>query len=693
MKPCLLATAALAALVAAPALAQDTPLVDIIVVTAPRATTTTALLDTAAPRPIEGPDPTALLARIPGGARVGNGALSGQAQYRGLFGHRLNLRVDGQRFASGGPNLMDPPFHYAPTALLAALEVDRGVSPVRNGPGLAGGMNAVFKRVGFGDGTDVRLAYDLSAETRTADDSHAAGGIVGVATGHWRANLLGSYERGRDAEFPGGTIRASRYERSVHGLSAGGRSGGHEFALDLRRQHTAPTGNPPFPMDIRYFDADFARLGYVGSHGDLRLEAALSYAEVDHAMNNFDLRPAPGAMERREALAEAVTRSAEAAVSGPVAGGRLRVGADLEDQDRNVFIGNPMNPAFLVVTLPDVGNRRAGAYAEWTGPLGVFEGEFGLRADRHETEAGRAVTGPAVAAGPVMLAQAFNAADRRREDITLDAVARVWTPPREGLSWRLTLARKTRVAGYVERFGWLPTSTSGGLADGNIYVGDLDLEPEVAWIAEAGFDYADARAYIRPTVFLREVDNYIQGVAFDATPGVPDTLQERVAAMSGDPTPLRFANVDARLYGLDMAAGVRLDGGWRLDGVASYVRGERPDVADNLYRVSPPSLTAALSHDAERWSVTAETRVVADQGKVSRANSEHRTGGYALFSLSGDWRVADGVRLSAGVENLLDRRYSDHLAGHNQIAGSDVPLGSRLPGTGRSAFVRVSVVR
>lgn len=677
----------------APAEEAAAPLVDVIVVTAPRSLAPAPTTENLEPSALAGPDPTALLARIPGGARVGNGALSGQAQYRGLFGHRLNLRVDGQRFASGGPNLMDPPFHYAPTTLVAALEVDRGVSPVRAGPGLAGGMNAVFKRLDFAEGAAVRPGYDLTAEARSADDSYSAGGVAGIATEDWRVNLLGSYEKGGDTEFPGGTIRGSRYERGVYGVSAGVRAGAHELALDLRHQHTAPTGNPPFPMDIRYFSTDFARLGYKTALGGIGLEAAFSYADVGHAMNNFDLRPAPAATNRRESLAEAVTRGAEAAIVAPFAGGSLRVGVDAEDLDRNVVITNPTNAAFLVTSLPQVETRRAGAYGEWTGPVGALHGEFGVRLDGHTSDAGRAIVGPALAAGPLALAAAFNTADRGRKDTTVDAVARVWTTPRNGLAWRLTLARKTRVAGYVERYAWLPTNTSGGLADGNIYVGDMNLDPEVAWIAELGFDYAHRRVYLRPTVFVREVDNYIQGVPFDTTPGVLDTLHERIAAMSGDPTPLRFANVDARLYGFDLAAGLKLAEHWRIDGVASYVRGERRDIGDNLYRVSPPNLTAALTYEADRWSVTAETRIVADQAKVSKTNAEWRTGGYGLVSLYGDWQLREGVRVAGGVENLLDRRYSDHLAGYNQITGSDVPLGARLPGVGRSAFLRVSFAR
>ena len=119
--------ASLAALLAAagPAFAEDDApaLQDVVVVTGHSNSTETETQMTPDYLPLEGPDITHLLARTPGGARIGNGALSGQVQYRGLFGERLNVRVDGQRFASGGPGLMDPVFHYAPAPLLSLIHI------------------------------------------------------------------------------------------------------------------------------------------------------------------------------------------------------------------------------------------------------------------------------------------------------------------------------------------------------------------------------------------------------------------------------------------------------------------------------------------------------------------------------------------------------------------------------------------
>lgn len=135
------ATAFAAVAATCPALAQTSDQTDgnLIIVTAQR---TTALnLDREADEELAtGPDAAAFIARQPGMALVDNGALSGQVQMRGLFGERILLRVNGQHFATGGPNAMDPAMHYAPMALIERVEIARGASPVRDGPGFGGAL-------------------------------------------------------------------------------------------------------------------------------------------------------------------------------------------------------------------------------------------------------------------------------------------------------------------------------------------------------------------------------------------------------------------------------------------------------------------------------------------------------------------------------------------------------------------------
>ena len=685
-----LGSVALSACIAVPAHAQDDPLTDVIVVTAARASEATTDITLPDGTAVSAPDSAGLVARLPGAALIDNGGISGQVQYRGLFGDRVLIRINDQRFQTGGPNSMDPPMHYAPMPLIDRVEVDRGIGPVRDGPGLAGGVNARLKQVDFTDTSAVTGHYDASALYRSVDDSRAVGGVAGLANDRFRFNLLGSYEEGENMRFPGGRVRDSGFRRDVFGLSTGYRTDAGEFGLELRRQETGHSGNAPFAMDIIYFDTNFARASFKGDVGrDIRIEAGFGYAGVRHGMDNHTLRPAPAnpAM-KRYSYAEADSFTGNVRLTFGPDDRHLSVGGDFEQADKAVRITNPDNAAFFIDSLPGIDLSRLGGFAEWRGALGGIETELGLRVDHHAVSAGSPVLGMAVPAGPRMLATAFAKDDRQWSDETVDLVARLW---REAGAFtpRLTLARKTRAPNPVERFAWLPTEASGGLADGNIYVGNMGLKPETAWIAEAGFDWRTGSLYARPTIFYRRIDNYVQGVPFDATPGVADTTVEMVSAMNGDATPLRFANVDAELYGFDMDFGARLTDNLRVDGVASYVRGKRRDIADNLYRVAPPTLRLAATWEEARWSVTAETVGTARQRKVSRTNGEAASSGYVLVNLLGEWTVRPGLSLSAGVENLFNRHYLEHLAGYNRVSGSDVAVGSRLPGAGRGGFVRL----
>ena len=97
----------------------------------------------------------------------------------------------------------------------------------------------------------------------------------------------------------------------------------------------------------------------------------------------------------------------------------------------------------------------------------------------------------------------------------------------------------------------------------------------------------------------------------------------------------------------------------------------------------------ALTHERDTWSVTLEGVLADDQDDVAEANDELETSGYAIVNLRGSWQVLDGLALVAGVENLFDKRYREHLGGFNRVQNRDIRLGERLPGVGRNFFATV----
>jgi iron complex outermembrane receptor protein len=667
---------------------NDPKSADIIIVTAPRLTATDEARGTE-DELSTGPDGAGFIARQPGAALVANGALSGQVQMRGLFGERILLRINGQHFATGGPNAMDPAMHYAPTMLIDRIEIARGISPVRDGPGLGGGVNTILKHTRFSDSSNLSPQVDVSSQYRSVDDSVAAGGMLGLASDTVRIGMIGSFEKGDDLRFPNGRVASTSFERAVYGVHGGFRDGSSELSIEYRRQDTGRSGNPPFAMDIVYFKTDFARVGYEGDlRNDVRLEAHANYSAVDHRMNNYELRPAPASAMTRQSDTYANTMGADAAIRFGTSGRHIRIGADFKLVDKGYMLYNPLAPTFFIHPLDRAKSERVGAFIEWRSGFGQIESELGLRVDRHRASTQIPRYGLGVPAGPVNLANAFAAADRNWLGTSVDATLRLWADM-GALTPRLTLARKTRAPSLVERFSWLPTEASGGLADGNIYVGSTNVKIEKAWVGELGFDWQGDDVYARPVIFFRRIDDFIQGVPFDSSPGVINTPVEMVAAASGDPTPLRFANTEATIWGTDVAFGTKLIGSLRLDGVASYVRAKRRDITDNLYRIAPANGRLAIGWDASRWSLSLEGQFVAKQSKVSMINNEASSKGHALANLYGHWLIREGVRLDLGIENLFNTYFLEHLAGYNRITGSDVALGSRVPGARRSGFVRI----
>ena len=195
-------------------------------------------------------DAAGIAARTPGGALIQNGALSGQLSYRGLFGERVLGRINGQRFASGGPNAMDPPLHYAPSILIDRIEITRGTAPVSQGPSLSAAVNAQLVGTRFSDNGELAANAYAAGQYRSVDNSYAIGGQIGIATPRWRLGVIGSREEGEDYDYAGGMAVGTSFERQLYGVEGGFRAGEGEFFVEYRRSETDPTGNPPFALDI-----------------------------------------------------------------------------------------------------------------------------------------------------------------------------------------------------------------------------------------------------------------------------------------------------------------------------------------------------------------------------------------------------------------------------------------------------------
>ncbi|MCU0989811.1 MAG: TonB-dependent receptor, partial [Xanthomonadales bacterium] len=65
------------------------------------------------------------------------------------------------------------------------------------------------------------------------------------------------------------------------------------------------------------------------------------------------------------------------------------------------------------------------------------------------------------------------------------------------------------------------------------------------------------------------------------------------------------------------------------------------------------------------------------------------TPGWGIVHLRAGLQLNDTFGIAAGIENLADRVYQDHLGGYNRVRESDIPVGERLYGVGRNVYLRL----
>jgi len=117
--------------------------------------------------------------------------------------------------------------------------------------------------------------------------------LYGANQNH-RVKIAAMTEAGDDAEFSGGEITPSEYERQRYNLAYGFRTGQHNFQLDYTYSDTGETGTPALPMDIDYFEGDLYSLDYAFAlDSDFSVEASVYASQLDHGMTNYHLRQAP----------------------------------------------------------------------------------------------------------------------------------------------------------------------------------------------------------------------------------------------------------------------------------------------------------------------------------------------------------------------------------------------------------------
>lgn len=653
-------------------------------------------------------DTAQMLRKMPGANINKNGELTGIAQYRGMFGDRISVAVDGAQISGAGPNAMDAPLSYAPVALLESLTINRGITPVSSAQETIGGyIQAKTYSGDFGVGNEFEFAGRTYFGAQSVNDGMVASGFFSLANQNHLFRGFVMNESAGDLEFAGGKILPSEYERERFDLGYGFRSGNHEFSVDLARNNTGDAGTPALPMDILSIDSDLFHSRYSYSRSQFSITAEVYGSDNEHWMSNFHLRRPPqnnmmsaGAMGYRQTYAASENAGFALKLEQYVENGTWLYGIDGHFTDHDAVVTNPNAAAFILNNFNSTTRDILGAFVERSFALNDSLGlDAGVRYNRVSMDSGEIganmnpmnmMTGMPVMMNTMAatLASQFNTSQRSQTDNNFDWFARLSLEADNGLIWYAGAARKTRSPAYQERYLWTPMESAGGMADGKTYVGNVNLDPEVAHEIELGFDWEQQNFALYPRFFYKDVADFIQG-----TPSTDTTVNQMAMMMSnmgmGAINPLQFNNTEATFYGFDIEANMELSNKLALRAIASIVRGQREDISDDLYRVSPDNLILAIDYRSNNWLASLESITYADQDRIAVTNLEQPTDGYTLLNLSARIDFAAGAELRLGIENLLDEEYLDHLAAYNRAFNPDIAARSRLPGLGRNFYSRL----
>ncbi len=579
---------------------------------------------------------------------------------RGQSQSRINVLLDGAYLHGGCPNRMDPPTSFASVNTFERIVVLKGVQTLRYGGGGSGGT-LLFEREnepgkdGLSGGlragtTSNGLERDIAAELAWSGEP-----------GYLRLNIE---DRSADNYEDGGgdEVRSAYAEDSVY-LAGGLRFRDRDrLELALERTETTDALFPGAGMDAPEDESDQVRLRYRGYDlaGLDALSVELYRTHVEHLMDNYSNRPLTMPMALRVPSRSDTTGAR--IVGEFTTGGDLEwtVGVDYQRNERSAtrFMGLTMDNVEMVQSYlwPDASLEQAGAFAEVRWALSAGRSlKAGLRYDRVSADADAADADP-----PSPMLPAPNGLYQQYYGVTHDGeisednwggLLRFEQRFSERWTGFAGLSQTVRTADASERF----------LAAANPvpmmrWIGNPGLDPETHRQADAGLVFQAGDHRLDGVVYYDDVSDYILR---DRAHGQGDVLRDDNATV--------YRNVDATLYGVEGSWTWRVGGGWEASASLAWVRAENTSEDRNIAQTPPLNGSVNLDYDASRWRAGASLRWAAEQDRVE-ANpmvdsglDAGETPNWAVLDLYASLSLGSLGDLRAGVDNLFDRRYAEHL--------------------------------
>ncbi len=661
---------AVAISMAFPAFSADAATLDPVVVTATAIDAPlTVTTDPKAPRqPLPAHDGADLLKNIPGFSVIRKGGTDGDPVFRGMSGSRLGILLDGAEILGGCGGRMDPPTAYVYPESYDRVTILKGPQTVLYGPGSSAGIvlferdirrmehagwkanaSATLGSWGRNDQVlDVRGGnpdfYAQAAATRSDSDNYEDGDGNEVHSFYtrWNANAAIGWTPDEN----------TRLELSL------GRSDGEAAYADRA-------------MDGTKFEREYGGLKFERralSPLVRKVEAQAYYSYIDHVMDNFSLRQNNG-MKMLNNPDRRTVGGRIAATLAPTDALQLVVGADAKDDEHTVR--NGVNYRSQRRT-DDLAFERHGLFGEATFAVDDASRVIGgLRVDEHEAKDQRLTLARRTPQG-----NAANPFARKTRDERLESgFVRYEHDYLDGAAtWYLG-------AGHVERFPDFWELMRGYPFPDAASEDFMSLAPETTNQLDFGTTWAAGDWKASVSGFYGKVDDYI--------------LLRWV-----NPSTANVRNVDATVYGFESDVAWRFAPNWTATGTLAWVRGENDSDDKPLAQQPPLEARLGIEYNDRVFSYGALLRLVAEQDRVDVGSGSivangidlGPTSGFAVLSLNAGWRPSRSLLLTAGVDNVFDRTYREHLSKSGAaISGYEAPSGEPINEPGQTLWVKAQL--
>lgn len=586
-------------------------------------------------QPVPASDGGDYLKTIPGFSVIRAGGTNGDPVLRGMFGSRLNILTNGGMMLGACPGRMDAPTSYISPETYDRLTVIKGPQSVIWGPGGSAGT-ILFEREPekFGElGSRVNGSVLAGSNGRFDKVLDAA---AGNQLGYVR--FIGNQSHSDDFEDGNGDTVPSRWDKWNGDVSLGWTPDADTLLELTAGKGDGEARSAGRGMDGSQFKRESLGLRFEKSNlGEVldKVEAQVYYNYADHVMDNYTLRTPSGTGMMGMPMVSNVDRrtmGARIKATWRWADVQLISGIDTQTNEHRQRGGMGVNAHKGQPWTKDADFHNYGAFGEltWyaTGEDRLVTGARLDRASARDFRKGSATEG-----------------DTRADTLPSGFVRYEHDLAAIPATTYIGLGHTQRFPDYWELFS--PKRAPAGSV--NAFDG---IKPEKTTQLDFGIQYRDERLEAWASGYVGQVRDYI---LFDYQRNMMGSLTSQAQ------------NVDARIMGGELGAAYKLTENWKADATLAYAWGKNSSDGKALPQMPPLESRLGLTYSRDTWSVGALWRLVAEQNRIAKNQGNvvgkdyDTSSGFGVFSLNGAYKVNNNLKLSAGVDNLFDKAYAEHL--------------------------------